>query len=90
MHRFRCTTLILTLALAGFLAATGCGRSTQSASQPGALSTPSAPPGRPTASGIQSDIAKVNSDPNLTPAQREIMLKQMNSAQSMQSRPMGR
>lgn len=43
------------------------------------------PPGKPSAAGIQADIAKVNADPGLSAAQKQIMINQMNHARAMQT-----
>ncbi len=68
------------------LAGAGCtpgeGRS---AARPPSADSPAAPPSRPSASGIESDIAKVNRDTSLSPAQKQIMLDQMKHAQALPS-----
>ena len=72
----RPAALLSAAALGSVILLAGCSHSAGTASGP--ASAPGAPPAGapPTAAGIQSDIDRVKSDPNLTPAQRQIMLNE--------------
>jgi len=75
-----------TVAAAALVLAAGCSRPAAPPPAAAAAGTPPAPsaPGAATVSGIQADMAKVQGDPSLSAAQKEIMLKQMQRAQAQQ------
>ena len=77
MREFTRRAAIL-IVIASALAVTGCSKpGTGAAPATGAAGgTPAVNSGPPTASAIQSQMDKVESDPSLTPAQKQIMLNE--------------